>query len=383
MECRGRHGCSCPYGRTRRLEPKGHRRVPRERWQGARSRGSRCSCSPTPGRGPARDVNLSPLHRRRPVRDRGVEGRRADQPRLVPQPAREPVRDGGDGKRPSTSRPRSRSGRARAPVGDDHREEPVLRRVRALDPPDDPGDDPAPDRGLASGQLVEPAAHQSCEVGGVRRPVRLGDDGGSFPVEAHDVPSGSEASRRAPSERRSTASRRAGRWRSPCPASRRARPAPRRSARCARGSRSRRGASRAVRPPTRDVPADRRHEVRQVVPEPVQDVPKLFDLFRAVRLGERELRPARIPFSSRSVRNGPVSSRSSSLSRAKKLPVGPVGQDEEGDRVQGEALQEQRLAEPFDDRRSIGEYLLVGVVPRDQAEIEVRYSSASPWRPIR
>ena len=60
------------------------------------------------------------------------------------------------------------------------------------------------------------------------------------------------------------------------------------------------------------------------------------------------------------------------LAGEEELPVGPVGQDEEGDRVQGEALQEQRLAEPFDDRRSIGQDLLVGVVPRDQAEIEVR-----------
>ena len=116
----------------------------------------------------------------------------------------------------------------------------------------------------------------------------------------------------------------------------------------------------------------------------MQDVPELFDLFRAVRLGERELPTCQDPLlvEERTERSG-VQPIELALAGEEELRVGPVGQDEEGDRVQGEALQEQRLAEPFDDRRSIGQDLLVGVVPRDQARSRSEYSSASPWRPTR
>ena len=182
MECRGRHGCSCPYGRTRRLEPKVIDEF-RANDGKVRVRGAAAPAhTHTGARTGETYLNLAYFtydDRYVIVASKGGAPTNPDWYHNL----REPVRDGG-GRERDLRRHGEESGRARAPVGDDHREEPVLRRVRALDPPDDPGDDPAPDRGLASGQLVEPAAHQSCEVGGVRQPVRLGDDGGSFPVEA-------------------------------------------------------------------------------------------------------------------------------------------------------------------------------------------------------
>jgi len=51
---------------------------------------------------------------------------------------------------------------------------------------------------------------------------------------------------------------------------------------------------------------------------------------------------------------------------------GAIGKDEEHDAFQPEVLQEERLAQLLDDRSSPGHDLLVRLIRRDEAEIEIR-----------
>ena len=55
-----------------------------------------------------------------------------------------------------------------------------------------------------------------------------------------------------------------------------------------------------------------------------------------------------------------------------ELGLGAIGQDEEHDALEPEVLQEERLTQLLDDGRSPGHDLLVRLIRRDEAEIEVR-----------
>ena len=54
-----------------------------------------------------------------------------------------------------------------------------------------------------------------------------------------------------------------------------------------------------------------------------------------------------------------------------ELGFGAIGKDEEHDAFQPEVLQEERLAQLLDDRSSPGHDLLVRLIRRDEAEIEI------------
>ena len=62
----------------------------------------------------------------------------------------------------------------------------------------------------------------------------------------------------------------------------------------------------------------------------------------------------------------------SALAPEGELPFDAVGQDEERDGLVAEALEKERVAEPFDDGRSLGQDGIVGIVFRHQTEVDVR-----------
>ena len=126
-----------------------------------------------------------------------------------------------------------------------------------------------------------------------------------------------------------------------------------------------------IRPPE-VVPSERRDEVRELVPEPVQDLPQMFTLLVGVGRRERERRARQDPTSVKERPERPhVDLVQRSLVPEEDLSLGPVGQDEEHVPRATEVVEEQRFSEPADERALVGDDIGERLIGRDHTEVEI------------
>ncbi|HEX6581578.1 MAG TPA: hypothetical protein VF195_12000 [Actinomycetota bacterium] len=120
-------------------------------------------------------------------------------------------------------------------------------------------------------------------------------------------------------------------------------------------------------------PPDRGDEVRQLVPEPREDLSEHYVLLRGIRPlpGERDALqdPARVE--QRSDRRTWLELLQSPLAPEEELALGPVGEDEEHEAREPEVLEEEGRPEAPDEPGTIADERLVRVVLRDHAEVDV------------
>jgi tetratricopeptide (TPR) repeat protein len=133
----------------------------------------------------------------------------------------------------------------------------------------------------------------------------------------------------------------------------------------------------AVGPPE-VAPSEGRDEVRQVVPEPVQDLAEPFALLVGIRLRERGLRVGQdAALVDERLERSDMDLLERAFPSEEELALGTVRQDEEHDPIEVEVLDEQRLTEPIDERFPFGHDLLERFVHRDHADEAIKSTAAA------